>query len=137
MTKRVKIIRDRQPVRTFGKLYVGNTFICDTLEPTDLMMPPGFYVCVPHGWEPNSKFTYKETWALVGKDVSHQPEPNIKHSAVLFHAGNWVRDSRACILPGTKALLENEPAVSSSGKAMDKLRLILGNRSFYLTIEED
>lgn len=100
-------------------------------------MPPGFYVCVPHGWEPNNNFTHKETWALVGENVSHQPELGVKHDAVLFHEGNWIRDSKACILPGTKGLLNDEPAVLSSKDAMNKLRKIIGNDSFYLTIKED
>lgn len=136
MMKRLILTRDRQPARTFGTLTIGSTRICDTLEPTELMMKPGFYYCVPHGWEPNSKFFFKETWALIGEDVSHQPEIGVKHAAVLFHAGNWIRDSKACILPGTKGLLDDEPAVLSSGVAMGKMRKILGNRSFFLTIKE-
>ena len=134
--KRLTLTRVKQPIRSFGVLTIGSTRICDTLEPTDLMMKPGFYICVPHGWEPNSKFTHKETWALVGEEVSHQPEFGVKHAAVLFHEGNWIKDSKACILPGSRGLLEGEPAVLSSKVAMDKLRKIIGNNSFYLTIKE-
>lgn len=94
-------------------------------------------MCVPHAWEPSSPLRFKRTWALVGNDVSHQPEPGIARSAVLIHAGNVDDDTLGCILVGQRrGVVRGEPGVLDSVKAMDSLRDLIGPASFGLSIIE-
>lgn len=129
--------------RTFGSLFKGTAFVCHTLEPGDKdtsapRVDPGFYLLEPHGWAPDAGVRFKQTWALVGRDVAHFPEPGVARSAVLFHAGNRDEDTHGCILVGMdRGVLGGEPAVLDSRAAMERLRdLIGGGRAAYLTIVE-
>lgn len=129
---------------TYGKLYIGSKLICETMEPgiLDVNAPrvkPGFYHCVPHGWEEGTRFKYKKTWALIGQDVSHQPKLGVKRAAILFHSGARDEHTLGCVLTGVSRGTSNgEPSLVNAyiGEAMDKMRDIIGNRQFYLTIEE-
>ena len=123
--------------RTLGELHCGSEFVAFTMEPgkadTDApRVPVGFYALERHD-EPG--FRYRDTWALVGRDVSHQPVPGIPRSAVLFHAGNRDEETRGCILLGLRiGRLEDETAVMESRVAMGRLRKFLGVADAYLEI---
>ncbi len=115
---------------TFGVLLDGSKPLCQTLEPTKLRVPPGFYLLEPHN---GPKF--KDTWALVGEHVSHEQEVGVERAAVLFHAGNRDDDSRGCILVGlSRGELGGELAVLNSKAAMSQLRTKIGPRVAYLII---
>lgn len=130
-TPRFTLIRDRGDAeRTFGVMFNGQMTICQTLEPTKLRVPPGFYLLEPHN---GPKF--KDTWALIGENVSHQKEEGVARAAVLLHAGNRDEDSRGCILVGlSRGELGGEPAVLQSNAAMERLRDTIGPRVAYLVI---
>ena len=83
--------------------------------------------CVPTGdytLEEHSSRRFPKTWALVGRTVSHFPAGKAR-SAVLFHAGNRPADLRGCIAPGlVLGTLHGRAAVTSSRRAMTKLRKV-------------
>lgn len=90
----------------------------------DSCVPSGAYDLVKH-----SGPKYKDTFALVGEQVSHMPEPGKARSAVLFHAGNWVRDTEGCVLLGYGWRLLPEPMVTESRKAFDAWRALMAINS--------
>lgn len=142
--KRFTLVRDPRGVdRTFGHWMLDDpwTWLFETLEPggADIrhpLMPPGFKILVPHGWEPGATVKYTRTWAVVGASTSAQPLGGseaagalrgVPHSAALLHPGNLDDHTLMCILPGlSRGMLSNEPAVLSSGPALDKLRETIG-----------
>jgi hypothetical protein len=125
--------------RTIGELWCDGEWVAFTMEPggADTAAPrvaDGFYHLVRHD---DPDFKYDDTWALVGRRVSHQPKEGIARSAVLFHAGNWDEQTKGCILLGmTISHMRDETAVRASGDAMDRLRGFLGKAEAYLTIEK-
>jgi len=125
-----------EPDRTIGELHCEDEFVAFTMEPggadTDApRVPVGFYHLVRHDG-PDLK--YKDTWALAGRDVSHDPRPGLR-SAILFHAGNWDEQTLGCILLGMSiGRLNNETAMISSGDALNNLRDLLNKGEGYLTI---
>ena len=125
--------------RTMGVLLYGQLVLCQTMEPgdADLEAPrvaPGWYRCEPHGWGPED-VKFRQTWALVGRDVAHFPEPGVARSAVLLHAGNTDDQTRGCIVVGKRrGEINCEPAVLDSRVAMDALRDLIGSNPFGLTI---
>lgn len=141
--KRLTLIREGiEAERTHGTLFIGSSFLAYTMEPGsgDTEHPrvaPGFYLCECHGWEPDSPVRFRQTWALVGHDLSHQPEPGVPRSAILFHAGNVDEHTQGCILVGMhRGMMNGEPAVHESRMAMDRMRDLIGHDAFYLTIME-
>jgi hypothetical protein len=125
--------------RIIGELSCAGVWVAFTMEPgldDDDAPPiePGFYFMERHD-DPGYK--YRDTWALVGRDVSHQPEPGIDRSAILIHAGNWDEQTLGCILLGTTiGHLRDETAMVRSGDALNGLRGILGRENAYLTIKD-
>ena len=123
--------------RTIGELWCEGEWVAFTMEPgfADVDAPRvafGFYHLVRHD---RDEYKFRDTWALVGESVSHQPEDGIARSAVLFHKGNWDEDTRGCILLGmTLSHMNGETATRASGDAMDRLRSFLGSADAYLTI---
>ena len=134
--KRLTLIRNRMdPDRTEGELLFGGEHFLCTMEPgqndTEFpRIPTGFYHCVKH-----SSVDFGKTWALEGETVSHWAEGGTERSTILFHRGNVDENTRGCILLGThRGILNNEPAVMSSRVAMDRLRALIGDHEFYLTV---
>ena len=137
--KRLTLIRKwYEAERTLGELHIGSEFIAFTMEPGNAdtdhpRVPVGFYHLVRHD---DHAFRWKDTWALVGRDVSHQPEPDVPRFAVLFHPGNTDEQTEGCILLGkTIGRIRDETATVASGDALDVLRSILGEAEAYLTIK--
>jgi hypothetical protein len=132
MQKQIKIIRDiRDEAKTMGRIYVGGDFIGYTLElpwkdnqPRISCIPTGTYEVVFRD-DPGSAYKYKH---LHVKNVPGR-------SWILFHVGNFLKDTKGCILPG---LSRSGQTVSSSRKAfnnlMDKLE---GATSIKLVIENE
>lgn len=88
-------------------------------------IPTGDYACIPHGWEKHTPFQKKRVW-----EITNIPGGR---TAVLFHVGNYPRDSIGCVLVGTSASGEN---VWHSGHAIDLMRSAIGRKTFDLTIED-
>lgn len=106
---------------TFGTLHLPDGSTLDILECPWLDNRPNVS-CVPEGTyhlEPHSSAKYADTWALVGETVSHWPSSKPR-SACVFHIGNWAKDTRGCLLPGTEREVD---MVVNSARAMELLRL--------------
>ena len=103
----------------FGILSLREKPLCITCENPWLQnrrnvscIPAGVYQCVPHN---GSK--YKNVWRL---------ENVPGRSAILIHAGNTIKDTQGCILPGLAlGNLHGLPAVLNSGAAIDMLHSIV------------
>lgn len=143
--KRLLIKRDKpEAERCFGSLFWKSSWLAETMEPGDAdvkfqRLPPGFYHCVPHGWEPATTLRFKRTWALVGANVSAQPETGVQRAACVFHDGTRDEHTLGCVLMGSRrGVSRGEPALLESieGEAMERLRDLIGHNDFYLTIME-
>jgi Family of unknown function (DUF5675) len=83
--------------------------------------PAGFYKC-----EPYSSKKHPDVYIL--KDVPGR-------TYILFHVGNYERDTLGCILLGSSAgMAKGEPAVLNSVDAFKRFRQIIGKKPFDLTI---
>jgi hypothetical protein len=88
-------------------------------------IPAGTYKCKPHAWGADkAKFHFQEVW-----EVTNVPD----RKAILMHAGNTLADTEGCILVGLEAGIFR---VNHSRPAINKLRQIIGNKEFTLTIQE-
>jgi len=84
-------------------------------------IPVGLYQLVPHTVV-NGPLHGLKTFALVNHalGVYEEPCPLATRFAVLFHPGNWPKDSEGCILVGmTRNTLPNPPNVGQSDIAFD------------------
>jgi len=99
-----------------------------TLEPAWLdnkedisCVPMGHYLCVPFSHD-DYKNVYEVT-NVVGR------------TGILFHIGNYARNTNGCILPGLGATKTSRGLmVTYSGKAMNYIRDLVGNNAFHLDI---
>lgn len=113
----------------FGVISVREIPICLTCENPWLdnqrnvsCIPPGVYQCVPHSGQ-----KYKHVWRL--EDVPGR-------SAILIHAGNTIKDTQGCILPGlTLGKHLGLPAVLQSAVALNRLREALADE-FILEVRQ-
>ncbi len=86
-------------------------------------IPPDTYVA-----EKYDGFKYKNVYQIMG--VPHR-------SGILFHKGNFVRQTFGCILLGLKSgILNDKPAVMDSGDAMDYFRKLMGKKPFTITVND-
>ena len=102
-------------------------------------VPAGEYRLVPH-----DSRRHGETWALVGRTVSHYPDSKFERDLILLHTANWAYQLQGCIAPGFVVSVaevggpENLPSVSiaKSGPAMALLRgvLVPGSHGHWLQI---
>ena len=97
---------------TFGSLQINNVPICWTLEPYCNGNAPN-RSCVPaqpYNLAPYTSQRYGQTWEVVGVPG---------RTFILFHAGNTVKDTQGCILPGLQVgVIAGWPAVLGSRKAL-------------------
>lgn len=100
---------------TIGKLYFNGNFYGHTLELPYLdnqrsisSIPKGVYQVEKRAGEESPKFKYQH---LIVKDV-----PN--RSYILFHVGNYPKDTKGCVLIGNTKSLN---AIGESTKAFNKL----------------
>lgn len=82
-------------------------------------IPKGNYICKPY-----SSSKYKNVYQIC--DV-----PN--RTKILFHVGNYPKDTRGCILPGL-AVIPQKKMVSYSRNAMSVIRSLLRHNKFNLEI---
>lgn len=88
-----------------GCLYFRGVFLCDTLENPAYLMPFGIY---------QMRITYSP------KFKSELPEIYVpKHSGVRIHAGNYVKDSKGCVLVGVHSFVE--PILSHSKLTLERV----------------
>ncbi len=116
---------------TFGVLKINKEAFCVTLEPADLLnkqnvssIPAQQYQCVRH-----YSGRYGETFR-----VDNVPG----RSAVLFHSGNRIEDTKGCILLARKfGVLHGDRAVLNSGNTFKEfMKKMEGIDVFHLTIKE-
>lgn len=104
-------------------------------------LPAGFYHCTPHGWEPDSQRRLKRTWAMNGADASQDLREKgllyVSRIGCAFHGGADDEDSKGCTMRGESIDRSGpRPLLIGSGTAMERMRSLIGNRDFYLTIHE-
>lgn len=57
------------------------------------------------------------------------------HDHILIHVANWASELKGCIALGLSAgMMDGEPAIMSSDKAISYFRTLVGEHSFTLTI---
>lgn len=118
---------------TFGRLVVNDQAFC-TLEPP-WRGNEQKRSCIPEGVYPlqlrespivrrTSAGAYFEGW-----EVADVPE----RSFIMFHVGNWARDTEGCILVGENFSWSagNGPMVTNSRAAFSRFMLALANRDFW------
>jgi len=127
----VEIIRLEESFRwgTFGIMKMNKKLLCVTLEPPDIentrnisSIPAQQYMC----WRVTSP-KYGETFEV--KDVPDR-------SNILFHAGNFVGDTKGCILLAERfGKLKHNRAVLNSGSTFSMFLKVMDDfNSFHLTI---
>jgi len=87
----------------------------------DSLIPAGTYEC-----EPYSGTKYKDVYLVKGVPG---------RSAILFHWGNFEKDTEGCILVGDGAgMLSGQPAITGSKLAFERFRRLIGQNKFTLRI---
>lgn len=109
----------------------GGKIIAHTLEhsyDSKPKLPPGVYKCVhgTHRLHDNVPF---ETFEVTGVEG---------HSGILFHQGNWNKDSDGCILLGDAVATSKQGTMITNSKVAlhDFMSLQAGVNSFTLTVQE-
>lgn len=129
--KYLKIIRVSGFYGTFGVLTINGIPFCVTLERKDMdnmtsisCINTGHYIIKPY----NSP-KYGWTWQV--QDVPGR-------TYILFHAGNWVKNTKGCILLAQHyGKLSGNLAVLNSGNTFKKFKAELeGSAEHHLTICE-
>ena len=128
--KKVEISRHETPFGTFGQLFVNGEPLCLTLErswldniPNESCIPPGVYIC-----KRMTSPKFGETFQVM----------NVRGRAhILFHEGNLPRNSKGCILYGSRfGEINGHPAVLESNAAKRKFMWIMRNEDeFKLVIK--
>ena len=121
----MKLIRDREDYfGTFGSLILPNGNILSTLEPSWIdnkenvsCIPAGTYQCA---------ITQSPRY---GKAYEVKNVPNRSH--ILFHAGNWAKDTQGCILLG---LSRDDVRLFESRKAVAMFMQLMNKQQFELEI---
>ena len=138
MMKNLKLIRKKTSNQgTFGELYYNNRFFCYTGE-LPWKENRSRVSCIPEGeykvcfW--NSR-KFPRTYHIIGV-------PN--REAILIHIGNLCGDKKkgyithvlGCIIVGIRrGTIRKQEAILLSCVAMNKLRDLIGKKSFVLKIE--
>jgi hypothetical protein len=86
-------------------------------------IPTGRYICKPFSGE-----KYKNVYQVLNVE---------NRSSILFHHGNWERNTQGCILVGygVDYITRSSPMITNSKAAMDKMRSLLKEEDFELIIE--
>lgn len=122
----MKLIRDRTDhLGTFGTLILPNGKTLSTLEPSwnnnkenISCIPDGIYHC---------SITQSPRY---GKVYEVKDVPNRSH--ILFHSGNWAKDTQGCILLG---LAQDGVRLFESLKAVAIFMQLMSKQPFELEIE--
>lgn len=104
-------------VCTIGALFVDGTYLCDTLEPPVREQKIPGKTAIPHG-------TYKGIVCMSPRLRMLTPRlldvPDF--TGVLIHTGNTVRDTRGCILVGSR---KSDTQLVASRYAFTRLMVLL------------
>ena len=107
---------DHRPIFTLENPWKKN-------QPFISRIPAGGYSCKPFNGN-----RYKNVYEVTNVEG---------RTYILFHSGNFEKDTNGCILLGLSAgELFGSPAVLQSRKAMKYFRSLIGRKSFNLTIKE-
>ena len=127
----VTLVRTYHPDAATGISFLPSGRCIRTIErpwldnrPNVSCYPEGAYLCK---WlERSASGRYKRVWHV-------QQVPG--RTGILWHAGNLVRHSLGCTLPGMKTgTLEQSRAVLSSGAALNLMRQEMGGEDFVLVV---
>lgn len=134
---------------TIGKLYIDNTYFCDTLEDKvrdlnkdgdlddagegkvygETAIPYGLYRIDMNTVSP--RFSKKTQYAFCGGKLPRLS--GVKHfEGILIHIGNTAADSNGCILVGRNT---EKGMVTQSTETFKKLYKVLSNAQGVITIE--
>jgi len=120
----------RNAYGTFSVLGIGETPIGNVLEPVK-PIPMGSYIAI-YGYHPLHKMAY-ELQLVPG------------YTGILIHKGNWVEDTKGCLLPGLfmgqiwkgpKSPLTWQWGVGSSGATIKKIMDITKGEVMTVNIKE-
>lgn len=98
---------------TIGRLYLGNVYLCDTLEPPKHVNHP----CIdmdtyPISYQPSKKF---------GRNMPFLLNCNGR-VGIMIHPGNYPRDTQGCILVGKNTV---KGSVTASKKTFENVNAII------------
>ena len=98
---------------TIGKLYLNDTYLCDTLEPPKYVNHP----CIDKG-------TYRIGYQYSNKFGQNMPFLLSVNGRVgiMIHPGNYPRETQGCILVGRNL---QKGSVSNSKKTFDNVNSII------------
>ena len=98
---------------TIGKLYLNDTYLCDTLEPPKYVNHP----CIDKG-------TYRIGYQYSNKFGRNMPFLLSVNGRVgiMIHTGNYPQDTQGCILVGRNL---QKGSVSNSKKTFDNVNSII------------
>ena len=98
---------------TIGKLYLDDTYLCDTLEPPKYVNHP----CIDKG-------TYRIGYQYSNKFGRNMPFLLSVNGRVgiMIHTGNYPKDTQGCILVGRNL---QKGSVSNSKKTFDNVNSII------------
>lgn len=111
-----RIINEKEA--TAGALYIGDEFLCFTLEPEWKDNVP-FYSCIPTGEYECKKVFDRQIGKYTKIPVTFEITSVPCRTGILFHAGNTHKDTQGCVLLGsslTKAY-NKQPFISESAIA--------------------
>jgi hypothetical protein len=104
-----------QKEATAGALYVGDEFLCFTLEPEWKDNVP-FYSCIPTGEYECKKVFDRKIGKFTKIAVTFEVMSVPCRTGILFHCGNTHKDTQGCIILGTSLTkaTNKQPFVSES-----------------------
>ena len=121
---------DKRPDGIMSELYCRGKVIANTMEHSYDGQPKlsdGVYTCVrgTHRLHNGIPFVTFEVTGVPG------------HSGILFHVGNWNKDSDGCILVGDAVVDSSQGRMITNSKVMfaDLMALQAGVDSFTLTVK--
>jgi hypothetical protein len=136
LTKEIKLLLVRDTFSkesTIGELFINGERICDTLE-NPWLDNQRRISCIPEG---EYKVRIRLPRESATRDYMHLLVKDVKdRDYILFHIGNFPRDTSGCILVG---LGSQQDAVNNSRLAMDLLMkeiLNLGGENINLIIKK-
>jgi len=116
---------------TFGVLKIDKQVFCATLEPSDLLNMRGKSSIPAQQYRCHRQYSTNFGWTFKVNDCPGR-------TGILFHAGNYVKDTAGCIILGQYfGKLKDNRGVLNSGNTFKKFMDIMdGQDEFHLTIRE-
>ena len=151
----IKLIRNEKGDRTFGKIYINDTYVCDTLEPPyfgtkqsdevekikatkkgNTAIPIGTYVVDVNTISPKFR---NRTWALRYSGIIPWVKDVRGFDRILIHVGNYASqygksDSNGCILVGTRFQQRLTNSIICYNKLMDEYLMPAREKNELITI---